>query len=247
VIRVAAVVAAYDEAETIEPLARRLRAALMQLPDAASEIVLVIEGRDGTRQIVEDLAPELGSLRVLYKEDPAGLGEAFRRGFAAVDSSVDFVVTMDADLNHRPEEISMLLSALVESGADIVVGSRFVRGSHMAGMPVWKRVVSRCVNAFMTRLYRVKVHDKTSGFRIYRADVLRSLSFENSDFAFLPELLVRAARSGAEIIERPIQFEYRHAGRSKMALATTFRSYLRLFLSLSRPHVTEETAPRVER
>lgn len=223
-----AVIAAYDESETIEELTRRLHAALDGLAGWRWGILYVVEGRDGTRRILEHLAAELGRIRVLYQEEPAGLGAAFRRGFDALPAGTDVVVTMDADLNHQPEEVPRLLAARAARNADILVGSRFIAGSRVEGTPLWKRSLSGLLNAVMRWRYGLRVVDKTSGFRVYRAEALRRLRFTNPDFAFLPELLIRAQLAGYRLHEEPIHFVFRRRGTSKLRFWRTSWSYLRL-------------------
>lgn len=227
--RITAVIAAYDEEETIEELTRRLVGALSGLAGKAWGIVFVVEGKDGTRGILERLGAELGGdLRILYNETPSGLGNAFRRGFAALPEDAELVVTMDADLNHQPEEIPRLVAALEETGSDIVVGSRFLAASRVEGTPLWKRFLSGTMNLLMRWLYGLTVLDKTSGFRVYRAAALRRIEFTNPAFAFLPEILIRANRAGFRIAEEPIRFVFRTEGRSKLRILPTTWSYLSL-------------------
>jgi dolichol-phosphate mannosyltransferase len=225
---VSVVIAAYDEEENVEPLTRRLAKSLSSLAGWSWEIVYVVEGKDGTREILEGLAEEIPGLRILYQERPSGIGNAFRRGFAAVPPEADWVVTLDADLNHQPEEIPRLLEAARAGGCDVLVGSRFLAGSAVEGTPLWKRFLSGTMNHMMRLLYGLRVKDKTSGFRVYRAGVLRSVEFENNAFAFLPEILIRAHRAGFVLGEQPIRFVYRKEGRSKMAIGATTWSYLKL-------------------
>ena len=223
------VVAAYDEVDNVGELVDRLCATLAALEGVESEIVFVVEGSDGTREVLEELSAGIPSLRVLYREKQLGIGAAFRCGFEALDPGRNVVVTMDADLNHRPEEIPNLLEALNREDADIVVGSRWVAGAESYGIPLWKRLLSRTVNHVMRLMFGLRVRDKTSGFRIYRWKVLRQLKFRNRDFAFLPEILILAQQRGFSIIEHPIRFVFRERGRSKMGLVRTSVSYLRLF------------------
>ena len=227
-MKIASLVAAYNERENIEALARRLAATLGSLKGCEYELVFVVEGTDGTRQILESLSAELPAIRILYQEKPAGLGNAFRRGFAAVDTSTDLVVTMDADLNHQPEEIPRLLDALRARQADILVGSRFIPGARVDGTPLWKLFLSGTLNVIMRVAFGLRVKDKTSGFRIYRADALRSIDWVNENFAALPEVLIRASRAGLRVEEAPIHFIYRREGTSKMHFWTTVTSYLTL-------------------
>lgn len=230
-MKLSVVIAAYDERENVQPLVGRLAPVLAQMKAEEWEIVFVVEGTDGTREVLEGLESTVPQLRVLYNERPSGLGSAFRRGFASLGPDRDVVVTMDADLNHQPEEIPRLVGKLTKEGADIVIGSRFVGGSHVEGTPLWKRFLSRTMNVAIKGLFGLSVRDKTSGFRVYRGEVLRALSFRNDDFAFLPELLVQAKRAGMTTVEEPIRFVYRSVGRSKMAIARTIWSYVRLLAS----------------
>jgi dolichol-phosphate mannosyltransferase len=231
VSKLSVVIAAYDEEGNVEPLTRRLVAALGAMDGWDWEVLYVVEGRDRTRERVEALAAELGRVRLIYREQRTGIGAAFRRGFAALPADVDYVATMDADLNHQPEELPRLLDAALSSGCDLLIGSRMVPGGKVYGIPLWKRALSRWVNRLMRHLYGVHVADKTSGYRVYRASALRQLGFESDAFAFLPELLIRFERAGMSIVEAPICFDFRHHGRSKMALWQTSVSYLALLSS----------------
>ncbi|MFL6198282.1 MAG: glycosyltransferase [Thermoanaerobaculia bacterium] len=226
--RLVAVVAAYDEEETIEVLTRRLLATFLGMEGVEAELLFVVEGRDRTREILEGLARESPGIRILYNPEPSGLGAAFRRGFDAVPADADFVVTLDADLNHQPEEIPRLLERLRQTGADILVGSRFLKASEVEGSPLWKKALSGSINVLMRFLYGVSVKDKTSGFRLYRAEALRRIDFRRSGFAFLPEMLIRAHVLGLRVTEEPIHFIFRRQGRSKMDFWRTSLSYLAL-------------------
>ncbi|HTS01506.1 MAG TPA: glycosyltransferase, partial [Thermoanaerobaculia bacterium] len=229
-MKLSVVIAAYNERENVGPLTERLVRTLDGL-GVDWELVYVVEGTDGTREAVEAIAHDVPRVKLLYRAEPSGLGAAFRRGFAAAQPDADVVVTMDADLNHQPEEIPALLAALSASRADIVVGSRFVHGSSVTGIPLWKRALSTSMNAAMRVLWDLKTRDKTSGFRAYRGDALRGLSFRNDNFAFLPELLIDASRKGFSIVEVPIRFTVRVHGVSKMHILKTSRSYLALLRS----------------
>ena len=227
-MKLAVVIAAYDEVANIGQLTHRLAASLASIPDCSWELVFAVEGEDGTHEELQRLLQEIGSIRILYRREPTGLGAALRRAFAAVTDDTDFVVTMDADLNHQPEEIPRLLAAARRRDCDVLVGSRFIGGSEAEGIPLWKRSLSGSFNCLMTRLYRLDVRDMTSGFRVYRAEVLRRVRYDNDRFASLPELLIHASRSGYRLAEEPIYFRYRRHGESKMAFWPTSLSYLSL-------------------
>jgi dolichol-phosphate mannosyltransferase len=227
-MKLSVVIAAYDEAANIEALTCRLAASLVTIPECSWELVFVVEGQDGTYEALQRLAREIEPVRILYRKHPVGLGAAFRRGFAAVAADADYVITMDADLNHQPEEIPRLLAAAQRLDSDVLVGSRFVGGSEVEGIPLSKRALSGTINKLMSRLFGLRVRDKTSGFRIYRAEVVRRVHYENDAFAFLPEMLILASGFGYRIAEEPIHFCYRRRGQSKMAFWQTSASYLLL-------------------
>lgn len=241
-MKLTVVIAAYDEAENIGPLTERLIRTLDSLPGASWKLIYVIEGSDGTVAIARRLARQRSEIEVLYDEQPSGLGRAFRRGFDAIPVDSDFVVTMDADLNHQPEEIPRLLAGLRESNADIVVGSRRLDQSSEHGTPAWKRALSqlgnRCIYLFMGK----GTLDLTSGFRVYRAGALRQIAFKSPGFAFLPEILMLAASRGMQIVEVPICFVFRTSGDSKMHLGQTGISYLRLFFAHFRSTLRQRSA-----
>ena len=222
-------IAAYNERENIEALTRRIHGVVTRVPDSTWTLLFVVEGEDGTRDLVEMLAGELGAISILYQPKPRGIGDAFRRGFAAVPADTDVVVTMDADLNHQPEEIPRLLAARERRNLDILIGSRFVRGGLAEGTPYWKVAMSGTLNVVMRIVFGLRVRDKTSGFRVYRREALRRIHFQNDDFAFLPEILIRARAAGLSMGEEPIHFIFRRQGVSKMRFWKTVLSYIKLF------------------
>ena len=242
------VIAAYNEAGNIGPLTSRLISTLDGIENFGWELIYVIEGRDETRAIAEGFARQRPEIRIVYNAEPSGLAKAFRKGFDAVAPQTDFVVTMDADLNHQPEEIPRLLNALLTRNASIVVGSRKVLGSTAEGIPSWKRILSDAVNRCMKILAGMPVADMTSGYRIYRYATIQRISFSNRGFAFLPEILMQAQMAGEHIVEEPIQFIFRVNGDSKMKLVPTALSYVRLFAGrmLSFPSLRRRSINRDE-
>jgi dolichol-phosphate mannosyltransferase len=232
------VIAAYNEANNIGPLTSRLIAVLDGIKDIQWELIYVIEGTDDTRAITQSFADQRPEIRILYNEQPSGLGNAFRQGFAAVPPDTGVVITMDADLNHQPEEIPRLTAALFQRNADIVIGSRKMPGSVTHGAPFWKTTLSNVVNAMIKTMIGMPVWDQTSGYRAYRYAAFQRISFDNTGFAFLPEILLRAHALKMKMVEEPITFIFRVAGESKMRLIPTARSYTTMLLSRfrTRPH-----------
>lgn len=227
-MKLAVVIAAYNEEGNIGPLTSRLVQTLGAM-GMCWTLIYVIEGTDRTCEIAKQFAAERPEIQIIYNQQPSGLGGAFRHGFNAVPEDAGLVITMDADLNHQPEEIPSLVHAAIDANVDIVIGSRRLDQSRTEGSPLWKTATSVIVSFLMKELFNVPVRDMTSGYRVYRAEFLRRIRFCNDDFAFLPEILIIAGAMGGSMVERPIHFIFRTAGVSKMRLWTTARSYVRLF------------------
>lgn len=206
----------YNEVENLGDFARRLRA---ELPDL--ELLVVDDGSpDGTGDLADQLAAELGGMKVLHRAAKQGLGSAYRDGFrVALDEQADVIISMDADFSHDIAVIPALL-ARVDDGADMVIGSRYVPGGAVRDWPVHRRLLSRWGNRYTAWALRVPVTDCTSGFRAYRATSMQRLdagSTTAEGYAFLTELVRRMAAIGARIDEVPIEFVDRARGSSKMS------------------------------
>ncbi len=212
----AVVLPTYNESENIERMLRTLRRVV---PDA-TVIVVDDNSPDGTGRIADDVAAELGGVRVVHRTDKNGLGSAYRHGFGiAIDEGFDTVVSMDCDFSHDPQVIPTMLRA-VHDGADAVIGSRYVRGGGTKDWPLHRRLLSRWGNLYTGAVLGVKVRDCTSGFRAYRGSALAAIEPRTTraeGYAFLTELVVRLSRRDSRIVEVPIMFVDRQYGTSKMS------------------------------
>jgi dolichol-phosphate mannosyltransferase len=206
----------YDERENVVALLTAVRRAL---PDAH---VLVVDDNspDGTGGLVEEVAADLGQIKLLRRPGKQGLGSAYREGFAvALDEDYDVVVTMDVDFSHDPAVLPELLR-LIDAGADAVIGSRYVPGGATVDWPLHRRILSRWGNRYTSLVLGLQVRDCTSGYRAYRADALRRIAPETTaaeGYAFLTELVRRLVRVRCRVMETPIVFSDRKLGRSKMS------------------------------
>ena len=227
---ISAVIPAYDEVENLEELTPRLIKALREL-DIDYEIIYVLQGNDGSAELIERMKNDDPELRYIAHPSPLGVGRAFRTGFAEVDPRADHVLTMDADLNHRPEELERFVRAVQTLDPDIVVGSRRAPGGMFVDMPHLKRIVSDLTTKVLNiTLGRNAVTDMTSGYRLYRRSVLDELYpiTQSRDFEFYPEILMLAIEQECTIIEVPITFTMRVHGRSKLNWYTSANGYARL-------------------
>jgi len=229
-LKISAVIPVYNEEELIDEFSIRLVNALGKLGDY--EVIFVVEGNDGTLSRVSQLSKENSRVKVDYHEQRLGLGKAFREGMFLVADDADFVLTMDADLNHHPEEIGGLLEAA--KNADVVVGSRNRNRGMVGDLPFFKRVVSGGTNWMVRKAFRIPSSDVTSGFRIYSAAGVRSIRGEltSRNFEIAAELLIRARKKGLKIAEVPITFTPRPRGTSKLSFLRSGIGYAKLLVRL---------------
>jgi dolichol-phosphate mannosyltransferase len=206
----------YIEAENIEEFLRRARAALPE----ADILVLDDNSPDGTADIAERVAAELGQIEVLRRPEKRGLGNAYRAGFAiGIARGYEVICQIDADLSHDPEVLPELIGA-VDAGADLAIGSRYVPGGAIPHWPRRRLALSKYGNMYARSMLRTGVQDTSSGFRAYRAETLQAIDFASTrakGYGFQLETTYRVANLGAKIIELPITFTDRVRGFSKMS------------------------------
>jgi dolichol-phosphate mannosyltransferase len=209
----------YNEAPNVEAL---VRAVLPQLASAAPEYhVLVVDDSspDGTGEIADRLAAELPQVQVLHRTTKEGLGRAYLAGFRyALDAGADFVLEMDSDFSHDPQDLPRLLEAAQH--ADLVLGSRYVDGGGVSDWGLTRRLLSRGGSSYARHVLGIPVRDLTGGFKCFRREVLESLdlgSIHTGGYGFQIELTYCAIKAGFRVAEVPIVFRDRQAGVSKMS------------------------------
>ncbi len=214
----------FNEAATIEEVLRGSRDAVADI-----EILVIDDGSpDGTADLAERVGEELGGVHILRRERRLGLGNAYRAGFAwGLAKDFDAMVEMDSDLSHDPASLVALLDGLVDH--DVVIGSRYIAGGSIPRWGVHRRLLSWAGNRYSSLMLGLPVRDMTSGFRVYRAEVLRPIDLNDiraNGYGFQIEMTYRAARTGARIGEVPIRFIDRQAGESKMSVKTIVEALL---------------------
>lgn len=207
----------YQEAENIDEVLHRIRAAA---PEA--HVLVVDDGSpDGTADLAEALGAELGQIQVLRRTEKAGLGPAYRAGFAwGLERGHEILLEMDADLQHDPAVLPLLITAVGSGGHDLAIGSRYVPGGAVPGWPFNRRMISRWGNRYIGLMLRMPVRDATAGFRAYRAEILQKIGIDQvraDGYGFQIEMAYQVARAGGSIIEVPIVFRERAKGISKMS------------------------------
>ncbi len=216
-MRAVAIVPTYNEAENIEAMCRAIRAS------SPSVGILVVDDNspDGTADIAESIAAELGDLTVLRRPDKNGLGGAYRAGMAiAIADGAEICVQIDADFSHDPVMIPALVSA-VEHGVDLALGSRYVPGGITENWPARRRLLSRWGNRYVAGVLGLAINDATAGYRAYRTSALVEQmdyqSVKTDGYGFQIEMTHRLVRAGGKIVEIPITFRDRTLGQSKMS------------------------------
>ncbi len=233
-MRVSAVIPAFNERDNLLELTKRLVASLEENV-GDFDIVYVYQGLDGGEALLEDLRQSFPEIHVEFFPHPLGVGTAFRVGFGIVDGTSSHVLTMDADLNHEPEALPRFLDKAGE--ADVVVGSRYVQGGDWEELLHWKKLFSPIANSLLARAFRLDIRDLSSGYRLYRTEVVKAVNPEltSGGYEFYPESLIRAARKGFSLTEVPIVYRRRRHGESKIKPLETAVGYLRLLLALRSP------------
>lgn len=183
---------------------------------------------DGTLESLESVAADYGDLHCIRRTGTRGYGRACAEGLQrALDDGNELVVQMDADLSHDP----IYLPSMVESAtrADLVIGSRYLDGISVVRWSLRRLFLSTAANRYVRFLAGLEPRDCTSGYRLWRADLLRSLAphrIRSEGYSFQVETLFRASRLGARIAEVPIIFVERGSGESKLSSRVFIESAL---------------------
>ena len=174
---------------------------------------------DGTGRVVEELAATDPHIRLLERAHKAGLASAYGEGFrVGVAEAYDLIVEMDSDLSHDPAELSSLLEAAARF--DLVVGSRYVPGGSVTNWSPARVALSRAGNRYARFMLGVQINDATSGYRVYRRQLLEALLAQpitSDGYGFQIELVMRAWDQGYAVGEVPITFREREHGHSKIS------------------------------
>jgi dolichol-phosphate mannosyltransferase len=211
----------FNEAENIEAILRAADAVLAGAAPEGHRILVVDDSSpDGTGEIAERLAAELGTIEVLHRSERKGLGPAYLAGFAhALDGGATHVMEMDSDFSHDPNDLVRLLAA-VREGADLALGSRYVSGGGVTDWGLLRQFVSRGGSWYARVVLGLEVRDLTGGFKCFRREALEAIDLptvRSQGYAFQVELTYRAVLAGFRVVEVPITFRDRQLGRSKMS------------------------------
>lgn len=207
----------YNEADNLPGIAAAI---LVALP-GITLLVVDDSSPDGTGDVAESLAAADPRVRVLHRRLKQGLGRAYLDGFrVALQAGAAMVLQMDADWSHDPAHLPDLIRPIVDGTADLVIGSRYVRGGAVVDWGLGRKVISRGGSLFARTVLGLRANDLTGGFKAWRASTLAGIPFEGihgGGYVFQIEMTWRASRSGARVLELPITFRDRRVGQSKMS------------------------------
>ena len=227
--KISIIIPTYNEKESLLSLLYRIEETT-QKHNIQTEIIVVDDNSpDGTGEIANSLAKTNKNITVIHRPKKLGLGSAYKTAFKKATGET--VITMDADLSHDPEEFPHLLEVLGNHKVDVVIGSRYVKGAKIIGWSLRRRLISKIGNLLARRVLGLEIRDLTSGYRVYRHDVMgRILGEINSDgFFFQVEALYDTIREGFKVREHRIFFTERKKGRSNLNLAECLTFFLALF------------------
>jgi dolichol-phosphate mannosyltransferase len=210
------IIPTFNERENLPLIVRRLHSAV----PAAHVLVVDDDSPDGTGKVADALAEDDDRVHVMHRTVKAGLGAAYIAGFRwALQRDYAVIVEMDADGSHAPEQLPRLLDR-IGSGADVVLGSRYVPGGSVVNWPRRRELLSRGGNLYSRLALGVPIRDITGGYRAYRREVLASLPLDavaSQGYCFQVDLAWRAVKDGFTVAEVPIAFTERVIGESKMS------------------------------
>ena len=217
----------YNERDTL-PLAVERILAVSAEHDLGLDILVVDDNSpDGTGRLADELAAQHTDLRVLHRAGKEGLAKAYFAGFReALAAGAELVFEMDADLSHDAAYLPGMIG-LIDEGADLVLGSRYVKGGGVADWPLSRRLISRGGSLYARSILGLPYRDLTGGFKCFRRRALEALDFDAigaSGYGFQIETTYRAHQLGFRIVELPIIFVDRAIGESKMSKGILFEA-----------------------
>lgn len=212
------IIPTYNEKENIEAISR----AVFSLSHDFDILVVDDNSKDGTATIVKKLMMEFpGRLFLEERSGKLGLGTAYIHGFKwALQHQYSLIYEMDADFSHNPADLLRLREACLSEGADLAIGSRYIKGVNVVNWPIGRVIMSYYASAYVRLITGMPVRDATAGFKCYRKEVLKAIDLSKIRFmgyAFQIEMKFTTWKLGFQIKEVPIIFTDRQEGQSKMS------------------------------
>jgi dolichol-phosphate mannosyltransferase len=224
----------YNEEENIQALIEKIQISFPRIAWPDWGIIGVDDGsKDSSGRILDELKQKYHHFTVVHHPQNFGLGKAIQTAITtAWGLGGEIIIFMDADLTQNPWDIYKLLEQ-IDRGADLVIGSRYILGGGMIGVPFWRRLLSRTANAIIKLMVSLPLQDLTSGYRALRLNSFRSIKLEENGFGIQVEIAAKAYFAGLKLKEVPILLTQRQFGTSKMSFTWGFfKKYLQTFWRL---------------
>ena len=216
------VIPTYDEKDNVRKMAEAvLNRTIKQFKQSNNQTMLHLlfvddNSPDGTGDVIEEMMKSEPRIHCLHREKKEGLGRAYVAGFKkAIELGAEKIVQMDCDFSHDPKD----LPRLIAEDADLVIGSRYVKGGDTPGWPFKRRLISRAGGIFIRTVTGMPLRDPTGGFKCWKVPTLKKIDFEtvgSKGYSFQLEMNHRTWKAGCFIREIPIVFTDRVAGYSKI-------------------------------
>lgn len=212
--RVLIILCTYNERENLVRLIPEIHAFLPH----ADIVVIDDNSPDGTGKLADEISVSDPRIQVVHRPGKLGLGTAALTGLRfAIERNYDYVINMDADFSHRPQDLPALVYLMYS--ADVAIGSRYIPGGGVVGWGPDRHFMSRGINWYARLLLRLSTRDNSGAFRCYRVSKLRELDLDKfiaRGYAFQEEVLYRCRRIGCRLVETPIVFDERRYGSTKI-------------------------------
>jgi glycosyltransferase involved in cell wall biosynthesis len=207
-MKLSIVIPVYNERNTIEEILDRV-----EKTGLADEIIIVDDGSiDGTRELLQNLAPQHTKMHLICHDANQGKGAAVRTGIKA--ATLDLVLIQDADLEYDPRDYAALLKPIEEGMADVVYGSRFLGAPRRSTM-FWHMVANKLLTLFTNILYNSILSDMETGYKVFKREIIQAIPLRSRKFNFEPEVTAKLLRRRVRIFEVPISFNPREYSEGK--------------------------------
>ena len=212
------IIPTFNEIENIEAIIR----AVFSQPKAFNVLVVDDNSPDLTSLKVKELQKEFqDKLYLITRKEKSGLGTAYIEGFKwCLNEGYDYIFEMDADFSHNPKDLVRLYDACHTSGADVAIGSRYIKGVNVVNWPLSRVILSYLASIYVRIITGMKIYDTTAGFVCYKRKVLETLDLDGIKFigyAFQIEMKFKAYLKKFNIVEVPVIFTDRTKGESKLS------------------------------